>query len=152
MKHFASLPVMALLLLAAPHVQAQTAGGDPAHQHQRFEQMDRKIGEAGKLHGKARHAKMMEHMQMMRAQMQSMHGMMGGMAVQRPGDSKKGPGQMGSGQMKPGQMGQMKPGQMGQMGTGGAQMMQNMQGRMDMMQKMMEQMHKQHELMLKDDG
>ena len=141
MKSYIFLSLAAALVLSTPVVQAEQSGGSSSHQHQkRFGQMERKIDEAQKLHGKARHAKMMEHMQMMRDQMKAMHGMMGGrMAGKKPGNGKMG-------------QSAMKPGHMGQMGAGGAQMMQNMQGRMDMMQKMMEQMHKQHELMLKDDS
>tara|TARA_R110000868_G_scaffold107438_1_gene293978 strand:- start:2853 stop:3284 length:432 start_codon:yes stop_codon:yes gene_type:complete len=143
MKSYVFLSLVAVLALTAPVAHGQPAGAGAEHQHQqRFEKMDSTIDEAQKLHGTARHAKMMEHMQMMREQMQAMHGMMGGMAGKDSGDGK-----MGQGQMKPGGM---KPGQMGQMG--GPQMMQNMQSRMDMMQKMMEQMHKQQELMLKDDS
>lgn len=144
MKSYAFLSLVAALALTAPVAHGQPAGAGAGHQHQqRFEKMDSTIDEAKKLHGTARHAKMMEHMQMMREQMQAMHGMMGGrMAASGPGAGKAGQGQMKPGEMKPGQMGQI----------GGPQMMQNMQGRMDMMQKMMEQMHKQHELILKDDG
>lgn len=145
MKLYGFLSLVAALALAAPFANAQQPGGGAGHQHQRFQQMDRKIDEAGKQRGPARHGSMMEHMQMMGEQMQSMRGMMGSGA----GDGPKGPGRVGKNRTGPGQMGS---GQMGQMGAGGAQMMQNMQNRMDMMQRMMEQMHKHQELMLKDKG
>jgi hypothetical protein len=122
------VPLIILVALTTTLAQAQEI--PTTHDtHKRFEQMDHKMDEAWKSHGKERQGHMHEHMQMMHTQMQAMHAMMGG-------------GQMGSGGHRPG----------GQMGPGGDQRMQHMQSRMDMMQKMMEQMQKQHELMLKDDN
>jgi hypothetical protein len=145
MKSFPFLSIAAVLTLAIPATaaaQMQQPGYSPMH-HQRFEKMDSKIDEAQKLHGKERRRIMLEHLQMMRDQMQSMHGMMGGTFGHGPGNTM-----MGQSRMTPEGM---APAQMGPMGADGAQMLQNMQGRMDMMQKTIEQMLKQHELMLKDD-
>ena len=144
MKSMCFLPVIASLALAAPVVQAQSVG-NAGHGQQRFEQMDRMIDDARKLHGPARHARLMDHMRMMNEQMQEMHGMMGGPgAGSPPAAGRMGPGRMGSGQMGQGQMGQ---GQMPGAGPG----TDRLQQRMDLMQCMMEQMQKQQELMLQDD-
>lgn len=146
MKSFSFLSLAAVLAFTsplAPTAQAQQPGYGPIHQ-QRFEQMDSKIDDAQKLHGKERRAIMLEHLQMMRDQMQSMHGVMGGTYGHGPGNSM-----MGQSRMTPDGM---APRHMGPMGADGEQMLQNMQGRMDMMQKTIEQMLKQHELMLKDDS
>ena len=145
MKSFPFLAIAAVLTLAIPAAaaaQTQQPGYSSMHQ-QRFEQMDGKIDEAQKLHGKERQAIMLEHLQMMRDQMQSMNGTMNGTAGYGSGH-----GMMGQSRMTPDGM---TPRQTGPMGADDEQMLQNMQGRMDMMQKTMEQMLKQHELMLKDD-
>lgn len=135
MKSFGFLTLVAALALAAPAVQAQKMQGGPGGQPM-FDRMDKKIDDARKAKGQQRRAYMMEHMGMMRGQMQSMRGMMGGGAGQGPGPGRMKPGQMGQGRM---------------MGPGGGQMAERMQDRMDMMQRMMEQMQKQQELMLEKD-
>lgn len=134
LKLYKLIPMVALLAVTGAGIQAQQMPG-PEGMHKRFEQMDRKMEDAGKSHGTERQQHVHEHMRMM----QAMHGMMGG---GKPG--------MGMGMGSGGRMGSGPHGTGDRMAQGGEQRMQHMQNRMDMMQGMMEQMQKQHELMLKD--
>ena len=132
-----AVPVLALLTVSVTGVQAQHIP-DLHGLDKSFQRMDKKMDEAQKAQGEERQHHMHQHMQMMRDQMQAMHGMMGrGLP-----DISMGPGQhMGRGAHRP----------RGQIASGANQWMQDMQTRMDFMQRMMEQMHKQHELMLKNE-
>jgi len=146
MKSLSYLRLAAVLVFAIP-VSAAAQGPQPAYDpmyQQRFETMDKMIDDAQNRTGKDRRVIILEHLQLMHDQLQSMHGMMDGSVEYGPGKPMTDQNQMTPGGMFSDHMDLTD--------NDNAQMLKNIQVRIDIIQKTIEQMLKQHELMLKDDS
>jgi hypothetical protein len=138
--------ICAVALNTAIFLPAYAQQVDPQVMQQRFEQMQALMDQAQNSQNfSQRHNLMLQHMQLMQQQIQSMNGMMGGYGT---GGSMMRGGTMGGAMMGGGMMGQGGNYPEGQAREATQEQLINLNNRINLMQQMMEQMLEQQKLIM----